>query len=131
MFLISLTIWNLSKHSPLGHKKSRKDSTILIVQLKETLWCVFHAIGLADPYYLNNETVRGVDFYQIQDTCFQLEAQNFPQIAFFQQYVASTIITRAAHSHLGEILWNLWIERYGSTNLQVRSPNITTLDFSL
>ena len=46
---------------------------------KITVWCFIHANGVLDPYYFDNETGRGADYYELLNTCERSSRHSFPQ----------------------------------------------------
>ena len=41
---------------------------------KIIVWCGIHANGVLDPYYFNNETVRGADYYELLNACVRIQS---------------------------------------------------------
>ena len=52
---------------------------------KITLWWGIHANGVLDPYYFDNQTVSGADYYELLNTYVESSRNSFPQNYLFQQ----------------------------------------------
>ena len=98
---------------------------------KITVWCAVHANGVLDPYYFDNQTVRGADYNQLLHTYVRAQAPYFPSNALFQQDGAPPHTNLQARALLNEIFPNSWIGKYGPHNWPPRSPDLTPPDFFL
>ena len=98
---------------------------------KITVWCGIHSAGVLDPYYFNNETVRGEDYYLLLDTYVRNEKENFPQNAIYQHDGAPPHISTNVRHLLDELFPDSWIGRYGPQHWPARSPDLTPPDFYL
>lgn len=86
---------------------------------------------MISPYYFNNDSVRGVNFYHNLDIYILSEAQQFPQIAVLQQDGAPLHITPAACSLFVEMFPNSWTVNYSSSDWPGRSTEFVPLCFFL
>lgn len=72
-----LTMRQHSKHSYFGPETPRPIRKEWTTQRIVTLRCAVHASYMRGPYYLNIETVRIVDYYQVLEIYILWEAQQY------------------------------------------------------
>ena len=46
---------------------------------KITVWCGIHAKRVLDPYYVDNETAREADYYELLNTSVRSSRRSFPK----------------------------------------------------
>lgn len=78
-----------------GAQKTRERFICMKWTAKNPVWYVGHANGVLGFYYFKKETVKGVDYYQVQDIYVWSDPPQFPRNAAFQQDEALPHITRA------------------------------------
>lgn len=72
------------KQTYIGPRKRKTDIQQHELQSQtDTVWCAFYANGEVCPYYLNNETVRRSDYYQMRYTYVRSGPQGFSRNACF------------------------------------------------
>lgn len=53
---------------------------------KGNTWVALHDNGVVGPYFFNNDTGRGANYYYMLDTYVQLKAQQFSHNSSLQHY---------------------------------------------
>ena len=102
-----------------------------ITSAKSTIWCGIHASGVLDPYYLDSETVRAADYYELRNTYDRSSRHSFPQNNLFQQDGAFTHTRNIVRPILDSKSPDSWIGKHGPYNWPPRSPDLSHPEFFL
>ena len=115
----------------LGDRKSSINTGKQLYCAKITVWCGIQASGVLDPYYLDNETVRGADYYELLNTYLRSSRPSFPRNYLFQQDGAPPHTINVVRPLLDSLLPDPWIGKHGPYNWSARSPDLSPPDFFL
>ena len=65
------------KSKVLGTENPRLVQEHKLYNAKIILWCGNYPNGVLHPYYFDNETVRGTDYYELPDSCVRISRHFF------------------------------------------------------
>lgn len=110
------------------HKKPKRDSTPYGTQQKITVLSDLHANGVVNPYQFNNETGKGVNYFQDWTPLFGQSVNESPRL-FSCRTEPSSHYTHHPFSFCTNCTKG--IGRYCSKGWPERSLYLTELEFSL
>lgn len=117
------------RESYFGHRKPKRNSIAWTTQLKVTVFCAVHTIGVVDLYLFNHETVRVVDYSQMMDPTSDHMLNN----SYWKLFSRPIELHFSLHAN-SVLIWlkyfsNSCIGRYGPVGWSTTTTTLTPLDF--